>query len=87
MSALEDVKAKLASMSADELSDVVHAAQLELRRQRKDQFSQAVDGYVRLYGNKAGLEEACDDLFKAIAPGVYPGGWTGLLQYANKAAG
>lgn len=87
MSTLEDVKTKLASMSTDELSEVLHATQVALRRQRKEQFNEAVDGYVSLYGKKAGLEEACDDLFKVIAPGVYPGGWSGLLQYANKAAG
>lgn len=87
MSAVDDVKAKLAGMNTDELSSVLHAAQVAMREQIKVQFREAVDGYVSLYGKKVGLEEACDDLFKAVAPGTYPGGWAGLLQYAIKAAG
>ena len=84
---LDEMKDGLGNLKTTDLFELRAATQDILKARIFEQLQEVVGQYVAVYGEKQGMEEACDHLFKRFAPAAYPGGWAALLQYATKAAG
>nr|WP_140422163.1 hypothetical protein [Pseudomonas sp. A46] len=78
------LKKPIEELNKDELVVLRREAEKELGRRAFNGLEQVVAQYVQLYGSKEGVERIGEDLCKRIAPGKYPEGWSGLVNYLVK---